>query len=400
MKLRPQVSQLEHVSQDGHPAVSPALGQHLQGRPHGLGIGVVRVVQDGDLSLLDHVHPHFRGDEGPDALGQLLPGHAELLPHGAGHEDGVDHVPPQGGDGHGKLALGGLYRAGQALGPQLLDVPGLVGGLALFPAEEDGGGDLPLQGAQQGIVPVQHRQILFGHGAEDFALGLEDILPAAQVFNVGVPDVGDHRHVGADNLGEVVDLSEVVHPHLQHADLVFAGEPEEGQGKAQLVVEVPFGFQHPVLHPQHRGDHVLGGGLAHAAGDADYRDGEPVLIGPGHLADGLHGAGHPDVKLPGQQRLRHLLGEAPGRSVFQSAGDVPVAVGLLPPQGHKQRPGVNGPAVGLHRRDRRLQVRPGPQKGPAGSRQQLPDCHRFHSPPPCAVCLVTFPPCGPPGTRQ
>ena len=98
---------------------------------------------------------------------------------------------------------------------------------------------------------------------------------------MGIADVGDHRHVRRGQVHQVGDLSKVVHPHLQHADLVLAVQAEEGEGKAQLVVEVPLGFQHLVLLAQDGGHHVLGGGLAHAAGDADHRDGELGLVGLG-----------------------------------------------------------------------------------------------------------------------
>ena len=69
---------------------------------------------------------------------------------------------------------------------------------------------------------------------------------AAQVLNVGVADVGDHRHIRGGNLGQIVDLRSDS-SHLQHTDLVLGRQTEQGQGKTQLVVEVSLRFQNPEL---------------------------------------------------------------------------------------------------------------------------------------------------------
>ena len=305
-----KLAQFKHITQDGHAERRVGLGQHFQRRPHGLGVGVVGVVQNGHVALTDHVHPHLGGDEGLHALLHLLAGHAKFFADGAGHENGIDHVVAQGGDGHGELGLGGLDLALQPLGPHLPDLFGLIGRLVVRAAPEDAGGDLPLQRPQQGVIPVEDGQVVAGHGLEDLALGLQDPLPAAQVLDVGVADVGDDRHVGGDDTGQVVDLAEVVHAHLQHAQLMLGVQAEEGQGQADLVVVVALGLQDPELLAQDRGDHVLGRGLAHAAGDADDRDGELGLIGPGHLAQGLHRVLHQNIELPRHRLLRGHGGQA------------------------------------------------------------------------------------------
>ena len=124
--------------------------------------------------------------------------------------------------------------------------------------------------AAKKVVPVENGQTCRVHGLENLAFGLQDALAAAQVLNVGIADVGNHRHVRRGQVHQVGDLSKVVHPHLQHTDLVLAAQAEEGEGKAQLVVEVPLGFQHLVLLAQDGGHHVFGGGLAHTAGDAHH----------------------------------------------------------------------------------------------------------------------------------
>ena len=246
------------------------------------------------------------------------------------------------------------------------------------PAEDGLGGQLPCQRAEKGVVPVENGQTCGGHGLENLAFGLQDALAAAQVLNVGIADVGDHRHVRRGQVHQVGDLSKVVHPHLQHADLVLAVQAEEGEGKAQLVVEVPLGFQHLVLLAQDGGHHVLGGGLAHAAGDADHRDGELGLVGLGRLADGGHGILHQEVALAGEGLLRGLLGEAGHSACLQGPWDELMPVGLFPRQGYEEVPRVDGPAVGLHPSDGLVRGDPLSQEGGAGGVGQLLYGHWFH----------------------
>ena len=76
------------------------------------------------------------------------------------------------GASHGELGLGGLDLALQPLGTHLPDLFGLIGRLVVRAAPEDAGGDLPVQGPQQGVIPVEDGQIVAGHGLEDLALGL------------------------------------------------------------------------------------------------------------------------------------------------------------------------------------------------------------------------------------
>ena len=59
---------------------------------------------------------------------------------------------------------------------------------------------------------------------QQLTLGLQDILPTAQPLNVGVADVGNNPQVGLNDPGQVVDLTKVVHSHLQHGDLVAGAE--------------------------------------------------------------------------------------------------------------------------------------------------------------------------------
>ena len=114
------------------------------------------------------------------------------------------------------------------------------------------------------VVPVEHQQAVLPDMGQQLALGLEDILPAAQTLDVGVADVGDDPHLGLDDAAQIVDLPEVVHAHLHHGHLVALVQPQQGQGQADVIVEVPLGLEHLIFDAQNGGQHILGGGLAHA----------------------------------------------------------------------------------------------------------------------------------------
>ena len=194
--------QLEHIPQHGGLIAAVAVGEHPDGRPHGLGVGVVGVVQNGDvLPPLHQVHAHAGGDKAGDPLLDLAGGEAEVLPHRRGDEGGVDHVLPQGGDLH--LPVHG--RGGEVAVDVTHPIP--AGDLSpvlrpLAPAAEDGlYRGVPPEGDQQPVVGVEDEQaVLLPDVGQQLALGLEDVLPAAQLLNVGVADVGDDPHFGPDDV--------------------------------------------------------------------------------------------------------------------------------------------------------------------------------------------------------
>ena len=250
---------------------------------------------------------------------------------------------------------------------------------ALLPAAEDGGhrGAAP-EGCQHGIIPVEHHQPAGPDVGQQLALGPEDVLPAAQALDVGVPDVGDDSHVRLDDLPQVVDLPRAVHPHLQHADLTAPVQPQQGQGQADVVVVIALGLEHPVPGAQHGGDHVLGGGLAHAARHGDEGDGESGLVPGGQVPQGPLGAGHLDIESVGAVALPFPGGEAAQSAPLQGGVDVGVPVEPLSHQGDEQGAGVDGPAVGVHPLDDHVLIPEVAQQRAVDGLQKLGQSDGFH----------------------
>ncbi len=407
MELLRAGAQLLHVPHHGHLPAVLGVPQHGGGSPHGLGICVVSVIQNHNVPLAAHnVHPHFRGQKCADALNHLVRGHAQRLTHRRSHKGGVDHVAAQGGNVRLELAAGGLYPAAQmprAVGGQ---VPGGVLQPLSLPHKHRGLGQRPPQRSQHGVVPVEDGQPLRLQMGENFALGLKDVLPAAQILNVGVPDVGNEGHVRLHQPAQIVDLPCVVHPQLHHAHLMAPLQLEQGEGHADVVVEVPLRFVDAEFCPQHGGYHVLGGGLAHRAGDGDKWDIEPFFVIPGQLPQGALGGAHLDVEFAGEIALPLPGGKAARRPRLQGSVNEGVAVEPLPLQGDEQAARLNAPAVGAHLAHHGVQILKLSQQGTVYRLYQLSQCQCLHkiwrsslpegagpSPP------VIFRPCGPPKMR-
>ena len=205
-----------------------------------------------------------------------------------------------------------------------------------------------VQRVQQGVVPVEHRQALRLQIFKDLALGLQDTLPAAQVLDVGVADVGDDGDVRPHHLAQIADLSEVVHACFDHGRLVLRRKAQQRQRRADIVIEILRGLQDAVLRLQHGGDHLFGGGLAHAAGDLDHRDLEFVPVMRSQGPQGKARVVHFDVKLIRPQIYGQPGAKTSGRAGRERRVDKIMSVEFFSHPGQKQAPRRDVPAVGTH----------------------------------------------------
>ena len=195
---------------------------------------------------------------------------------------------------------------------------------------------------------------------------------------MGVADVGDHAHVGPDDVGQIVDLARAVHAHLQHAHLHGAVQAQDGQGQTDVVVEVPLGLQHPEPGAQHGGDHVLGRGLAHAAGDGHKGDVEPGFIPGGQVPQRPLGVGHLYIELILPIALPLPGGKTAHRAALQGGVDIGVAVEPVPHQGDEQGAGVHVPAICIYLLDDGRCILKGAKQGAVHGLKQLAQGDLFH----------------------
>ena len=220
-----------------------------------------------------------------------------------------------------------------------------------------------VQAVEQFIVAAQHCQAAGAQVVENLALGPQGPLTgAAQVFNVGVADVGDHGDGRLHQTAHVPDLAEVVHARFDHRRLMAGLQPQQGLGRADVVVEIGLGFQGPEMPGQHRGDHLLGGGLSGGAGDLHHGDVIQAAVPGGQSAQGQGGVLHPDIEPAGQQCLRHTAAQTACRAVGKRCVHVIMTVEPRAHQGNEQVSGGDAAAVAGDAGDG---VASGLEKGPA-----------------------------------
>ncbi len=271
MLSRRPVAQLQHISQ--HRDVLPlSLFAAQNGQRHDCGLRpcIIAVVNDGKAVFLIGVEPHGRIGEVAQRIDNVLLRAAALQRHGDGRQRVVDIVDPVCGQRdrkalseslHSKhrIALIGFNMLGHHIAFLVCDAE--IEHLIRIPAA---------QVCEHWLVSIKDDAAARLQALQDLQLGLQNPLPASQIFNVHGANVVDDRNVRPGNLGQVGHLPEVVHAHLQHRHLTVRLHVEQGKRQAQAVVVVLGRLAGDVglLHDGRQ--HLLGGRLSHAAGDRQH----------------------------------------------------------------------------------------------------------------------------------
>ena len=100
-----------------------------------------------------------------------------------------------------------------------------------------------------------------------FGLGLDDALKATEAFQMCFSDVGDEAIIRVGDLAEEVNFTWMVGTHLHDGDLGLGLDAQQGDGHADVVVEVTHRVDDVVFLGQHSRDELFGGCLAVGAGD-------------------------------------------------------------------------------------------------------------------------------------
>ena len=115
------------------------------------------------------------------------------------------------------------------------------------------------------------------------------------MLDVHGADIDDNTDVRHGNMGQVCHLPEMVHAHLQYHDLRIRLHGENSHGHADVIIVVHRGLAGTVGGAQDGGHHLLGGGLAHGAGDAHHLGSQAPALLPGDDAQGRSGVLHDDA---------------------------------------------------------------------------------------------------------
>ena len=274
----------QHVAHHSHFTLCRRFRENSERGFHGLRIRIVGiVVQDDSVIVLLNVHAHTRRLEFPDSLCDLLVRQAKILPHRSRRHSRIDHVPAKARN---------LDR--KAPGRRLRDAPHFVrkiifnvhcSVIAAFrfarPVESKAAGinarihfrkrtalraSFPCLAAirlsygsiryslrsgakrrEKRVIAVQDGCSALLQAVEDLAFGAQDILPAAQISDVGVSDICDHCHVRLCDTDQIIDLTQMIHPHLENRDLVLRAEAKSSHGKTEMIVQITGGLARAIF---------------------------------------------------------------------------------------------------------------------------------------------------------
>ncbi len=145
--------------------------------------------------------------------------------------------------------------------------------------------------------------------------------------------VGDHSNGRARDAHERGNLAPAVCAHLDDGKLIGGLETQQSQRHADVIVQVaPGGQAGTRLREDGRG-HLLRGGLAVAAGDADDRDGELIPPRVTECLESQLRVGYDNLR---QRNILHGVNDRAGRARGVRRVDEFVRVEAGAPERHEQ----------------------------------------------------------------
>ena len=342
-------AQLQHIAQQRIPPLGGILPEHGQRSLHAVGVGVVAVLDHIHALAVDDPLAHSGllevGQPCNDAFGvKAKAGGGGISRQRVGHV-----VPAHRRDAHREAARVPIHESeGHAVALRM-DVLCADIRVCIAEAEPDrpdrtGQSRFP----QEGIVAVQHQRGTFGQTGADLELGLADVLLTAEVADVGYADAGDDADIRPGTLGQPLDLPQMAHAHLDHRIRGVFPDVEEGAGQTQLVVLVALGLDGAAKARNGSVGHLLGGGLADAAGHAHDLGRKLAAVVRAH---GHHGAVavRAEDGLLRRHPLHRVVQHHIGCPLFQCFGRKIVAIEFFSGEGHKNAARPHLAAVGGHK---------------------------------------------------
>ena len=128
----------------------------------------------------------------------------------------------------------------------------------------------------------------------------------------------------------------MIHARFNDSGLVGIIKAQQGLGRTDGVIEVGLRFQRGKLLAQHRGHHLLGGGLARRARDLHHGNGELAAIPRGQRLQRQEGVLHEDIELPLHRVKGQLCGKAARRAVMERHLDIIMSIKTLTHQRDKE----------------------------------------------------------------
>ncbi len=286
------VAQFGHVAQDGDAAAEARqFAQGLQGGEHGVGVGVVTIVEDADAGGVAKLEAHFGRGASQEAAFDFGAAQAHFGADGKGEERVDDLVAAEEADAvfAGKAGVTAFDEEDGAVFVHA-DVAGDAIVVAFEAGEDGAGAGAAGDDFAPGVVAVEEENAVGGEGLGDGAFFAGDADEVVEEFEVFAADVGeDGRCAGRSFAGAAaIRRDDWCRPPARRPDAV-AFQAQEGERHADVVVEAGFAPEGGLFLAQDGGDQFLGGGFAVGAADGDNGQVEVAAVGRAEAAEGAAG---------------------------------------------------------------------------------------------------------------
>ena len=312
-----------HVAEH-EPARRGRRGEHVDGREHRIRVRVVGVVDHGGARVDSHAARRPATGRNASSPRTIAASGTPIDERRRRRRERIRRVvPSRRGEAHGRIAL----RRGEHDRPRFRRRRGVEtnGGVGIEREIEHAHAlALARRSAPDvgmGIVGVQHDRASGRQRADDRRVLFRHVGDAAHEFlmlALGVVDHGDRRLRDGSELRR---LARMVHAELDRGRGMLRAKTEQRQRKADRVVEVAFGREHPraaEVSAQHRRQHFLDRRLAVAADDGDDRKRKPRAPVRRQLAERAQRVRHGDEIA--RESIRPVEGDERGDRALVARG--------------------------------------------------------------------------------
>ena len=167
------------------------------------------------------------------------------------------------------------------------------------------------------------------------AFGSDDVLPAAESFNMGLSDVGDESEIRIGNAAEKFYFPGVAGPHLNNSEFCILVHGQQGQRDSDMIVQIAFCSDSPVFFAEDGAAEFLGGGFTVGSGNSKNGDTQFVPVQSCDVLKGFQGVLYREDLFPLDIPAFRYDGGSP---LFKSGADKFIAVEILSFQGKKDVP--------------------------------------------------------------
>ena len=385
VSLGRSLSQLQHIRQHSDPPSLCLYGaQDIDPADHGVRACVISIVDHrypvGLIALLAH---------GQRAIAfQRLCGVLRLDSRplgGCNRRQGViHHMNPKGRQKHRQAQLL-MYQHKRSAGLPGLHLFCTVGAAFSQTIGHHREGGFALHRGQKRVVTVDEKKVLRAKAVGDVQLFMQDVFLRFQLPDMRKADVGHDRHGGVRHGRKAGHLAKLAHTHLYHSRLMLRLQLEQREGQANLAVLVALGTHGVISGRKSQRHHLFGGGLAHASGNAHYRDMEVGAVPRRRFLQGFPCILHQNPGMGIPLGCIVILGKCPRRSGGKGGFYINMGVGALPLDGDEQAPRLDAAAVCAERGD--LGLRVAAKQPPAAGLCNLLRC-KLHPVSVLSSCLV------------